>query len=491
MKNRAASWTAWALVAAAAPMCVATSVFGVMRSSHGDGVNEFVGEAIQYLTQWSFGVVGAVIVSRRSANPVGWMFCALSLSTVLGSFTYEYGFYALVTEPGSLPAGAEMAWLGRWVWAPSIGLLGLVLLYFPDGTLPSRRWAGVAWLAGGATVLMVVAGLSAWPMRGPTLVEDVPGLRGAIIDNLGIPLAFMAVLASAISLIVRFRAAQGELRRQLLWLAYAAGLTFTAVVGNTLLSAVGAPGWILSVIFGLAFTAVPVAAAIAILKYRLYDIDVIVNRTLVYGALTACVVGIYVVVVGYLGVMFRAQGNIAISLLATGVVAVLFAPLRDRLQRIVERLMYGERDDPYRVVSRLGARLGDALDLDSVLPTVARTVREAMKLPYAAVELRDGDARAVAAADGSPTASTERISLSHRGEDIGALLLAPRAGESGFSSADRRLLNDLARQAGAAAYAVRLTKDLQRSREELVASREEERRRLRRDLHDGLPCLSG
>jgi signal transduction histidine kinase len=274
---------------------------------------------------------------------------------------------------------------------------------------------------------------------------------------------------------------------QIKWIAFAAsivglmfliGIAITLTYGSELLDSVVA----------LSFASVPVAIGIAVLKYRLYDIDLIINRTLVYGALTASVVGIYVLVVGYLGALFQTGGNLFVSLLATGLVAVLFAPLRDRLQRGVNRLMYGERDDPYAVVSRLGERLEATLAPDAVMPTITETVREALRLPYAAIALTENGAATprVAASVGEPVEKPMRLPLTYQGEQVGELLLGPRAPNETFGPADRRLLEGLARQAGVAAYAVRLTSDLQRSRERLVATREEERRRLRRDLHDGL-----
>jgi signal transduction histidine kinase len=237
-------------------------------------------------------------------------------------------------------------------------------------------------------------------------------------------------------------------------------------------------------VFSLLF--IPVFTYIAIVRHHLYDINVVINRTLVYGALSACVVGIYVLAVVALGALFQTQGNLAVSLLATGLVAVLFQPLRSTLQRGVNRLMYGERDDPYAVISRLGRRLEAALAPDTVLPTVAETIAQALKLPYAAVLLKEGEGFRTAAAYGSPRGEPETLPLIYQRVEIGRLVLSPRAPGEGFSDEDRSLLEDLARQAEVAVHAVRLTTDLQHSRERLVATREEERRRLRRDLHDGL-----
>jgi signal transduction histidine kinase len=262
---------------------------------------------------------------------------------------------------------------------------------------------------------------------------------------------------------------------------------------------------------------IPLAIGIAILRYRLWDIDLIINRTLVYGILTASVIGVYVLVVVYLGALLRTGNNPAISLLATAIVAVLFQPLRNLLQRGVNRLMYGERDDPYAVLARLGSRLEATLVPEKVLPTIVDTVAQALKLPYVAIALlpdqplftrttlrtagdRDGAGMQegeIVASSGTPTPDTVQMPLVYQAETVGYLLLAARSGDT-FGKADTRLLADLARQAGVAVYAVRLTTylqhltvSLQQARERLVTTREEERRRLRRDLHDGLgPALA-
>ncbi len=240
---------------------------------------------------------------------------------------------------------------------------------------------------------------------------------------------------------------------------------------------------------------IPLSMGIALLRYRLWDIDLLINRTLVYGILTVSIVTLYILVVVGLGAVFQAQGNLAISLLTTGLVAVLFQPLRGRLQRAVNRLMYGERDDPYRVLTRLGQRLEATLAPEAVLPTIVETVALALKLPYVAITLKEEDTLSPAASFGASREDKGlvRLPLVAQHELVGELVLAPRAPGDAFTPADQRLLEDLTRQIGVAVYAVRLTSDLkrltidlQRSRERLVTAREEERRRLRRDLHDGL-----
>jgi signal transduction histidine kinase len=327
-------------------------------------------------------------------------------------------------------------------------------------------------------------------------------------------LLLVSTLAALFSPLVRLRRASGDARQQLKWFLYAAmpaavclsAFLVEAMISNyamivmfkmwsTLDINIGNKSYNLfyasSYVPAFALLILAVFTCVAILRYKLYDIDLLINRTLVYGSLSACIVGTYMLAVVGLGVLFQARGNLAVSLVATVVVAVLFQPLRSRLQRGVNRLMYGERDDPSAVTSRLGRRIEATLAPEAMLPTVVETIAQALKLPYVAILLKEGDGFRSAASYGSPGAEPEALPLIYQREEIGRLVIAPRAPGEQFSTGDRRLLEDLARQAEVAVHAVRLTADLQRSRERLVATREEERRRLRRDLHDGLgPTLA-
>ncbi len=235
---------------------------------------------------------------------------------------------------------------------------------------------------------------------------------------------------------------------------------------------------IIGTAFFLVFLIIPLSIGIAILRSRLFDIDLIINRTLVYGILTVIVVGLYVLVVGYLGALFGTSGNLLISLVATGLVAVLFQPLRAFLQRGVNRLLYGQRDEPYTVITRLSQRLEVTLAPDEVLSTIVETVAQALKLPYVAILLKQGETYVLVASAGELVGDPLVLPLVYQAETIGQMHLTPRTPGEPLTSADRRLLDELARQAGLAAHAVQLTSDLQRSYENLEQRVEERTREL-------------
>jgi signal transduction histidine kinase len=481
---------------------------------------DIVGYALNLTALATFALIGALIVTRYPTHPIGWIMCTMSLVGIGEEFATYYAIYSLLVRPGALPYGLIAAWITEWTWTVFSGLLNVFLpLLFPTGRPLSPRWRWASWFAGGVCVLLTL-GFMLKPGRlgNRTRLAEIEspfhlvtaGQIGPVV-LLGFLGLLLCMFMAAVVLMVRLRHAQGVERQQIKWFGYPAALLallfiFQGVMQHLL--SLWPPT--LSIAYRLTwasvFTAFPIAIGIAILKYQLYDIDLIINRTLVYGALSASVAGIYVVVVGTLGTLFQARGDAVISLIGTVLVALLFQPLRERLQRGINRLMYGERDDPYAVLSRLGRQLESTLAPNAVLPTIVETVAQALRLPYAAIMLRQGDETILAAE--YTTSETSRqgvkkisgtdlpisrspslplsLSLTYQGETVGQLILAPRLGDATFSAADRRLLDDIAHQAGVAIHALRLTADLQRSRERLVTAREEERRRLRRDLHDGL-----
>jgi two-component system NarL family sensor kinase len=474
-----------------------------------------------------YPTIGALIVSRLPKNPIGWIFCGVGLVYQLHHFALAYSNYALAENP-TLPWGEYAAWFSVWIGFAGLILAGVFLmLVFPDGRLLSRRWRIVAWVAVLGTALTLLADgfypgrfLTHGYIENPLSAMGVIGGRLTTYGSLAGPklvasaLLLLSTLAAMFSPLVRLRRARADERQQLKWFLYAA--VPAAVVLSAFLIEVMFSNYTITLMFKTMYTfdtrwydggdifyassyapayallILAVFTCIAIMRYRLYDIDLLINRTVVYGALSVFVIGIYVFAVVGLGALFQAQGNIAVSLVATALVAVLFQPLRGRLQREVNRLMYGERDDPSAVTSRLGRRIEATLAPEAVLPTVVETIAQALKLPYAAILLKEGEGFRTAATYGSPTAEPEALPLVYQREEIGRLVIAPRAPGEQFSDADKHLLEDLARQAEVAVHAVRLTADLQSSRERLVSTREEERRRLRRDLHDGVgPTLTG
>ena len=445
-------------------------------------------------------IVGALVAASRPRNPIGWLLLGTAVLGQVAVLATQWGVYGLVTAPGA-PAAAESLWLGFLaVVLVSPPLVPLLTLLFPSGRLTDRPAVVAFTLIGVAFGVLLVGSATTETMpRGFGDLYSTTSNPWQLLPTLG-PIenpafgifAMTACTLLAVGLLLRrFWLSGGLERQQYKLVVVALVFTVSTVIADVLARVFGTGFHIVtSPLQSLAIGLLPVSIGVAILRYRLWDIDVLINRALVYTALTACVVGIYVLSIGWLGNVFqtRGTGNVALSLIATGVVAVLFQPLRERIQRAVNRLLYGERDDPYTVISRLSQRLEDMPAPDEVLPAIAAAVRDALKLPYSAIALQQGGVLVPTATAGTPIPddSLIRIPLVYQHETLGELHLAPRTPGELFSTADRRLLDDLARQAGVAIYAVRLTYDLQQARERLVSTREEERRRLRRDLHDGL-----
>ncbi|HEY6409322.1 MAG TPA: GAF domain-containing protein, partial [Ktedonobacteraceae bacterium] len=421
-------------------------------------------------------LVGGVLTWRKSDD---WMALLVALMLVSAGANSLASTLVFSSSIWQLPANG-------WYLVGSLAILFTVAL-FPNGRFVPR-WIGWILLVYAAQLVCYLVFLRQLHLPGWSLYHS-PLNALAWFGSLGV---------LTLAQLYRYLRVSNQVeRQQTKWVAFSFFVLLVASFSNTavenLLSIhqIGLLYVLIVSLFTCLFLVVPLSFGVAILRYRLWDIDIIINRALVYSILTVSIVGIYALVVVYLGALLQAPGNPVISLVAAGLIAVLFQPIRDRLQRGVNRLLYGQRDEPYRVITRLGQRLEATLAPDAVFSAIVETVAQALKLPYAAITLKRDQAFFVAASYGIEVETPLHVPLLYQTEQVGELLLAPRARGEAFTPADRHLLEDLARQVGVAAHAVRLTADLQLSRERLVNAREEERRRLRRDLHDGLgPALA-
>jgi hypothetical protein len=391
-----ASWAAGGICLLGLIFIGAILVLGFTRGDTGADFSYFPSDAHWFLSLASFVPVGAVIAWKHPHNPVGWIMVAIGASEVVSRFGYEYAVRALVVEPGSLPGGDAMAWLQVWAWAPELSFFPILMLVFPDGRLLSRWWAPIGWFPLLWTVALVVFAAALWPHRGVSMLYDtqsigVEHLRDWESLLFGLfPAVMLCLVVSLVSLIVRFRRARGDQRQQLKWVAFAAVIGMVGLIVNDFLpggdnaatrlfsETVGGPG------------AFAVAAGIAMLKYRLYDIDVILNRTLVYLSLTAFLTLTYVVSVvtlqGALGPL-TSESDLAVAA-STLVVAALFRPVRSRVQRFIDRRFYRSRYDATQVVAAFSTRLRAGLDLDSLRTEVVDTVGTAMSPSHVSLWLR-------------------------------------------------------------------------------------------------------
>ena len=399
MSARAAAWLAWSLCALCVALAAACLIFNLLN---GHTLYEMVLTGIPttviLLTQMvSFSVVGALIASHRPENPIGWLFLAAALFYGIEIAGEEYAIYALFKNPGSLPLGAELAWLTEWIWAPGFGIILVFLpLLFPDGHPPSRRWRGVGWLGGlSIGLICVLTSIVLWPERGPALLqlegfgEQVEEWRSAVSEwvlKLGGPMLLLAGLGAVISLFVRFRRARGDERQQIKWFASAAALTLAWIIVAEQRS-----GEIVALSGLLVIASIPVATGIAILRYRLYDIDRIINRTLVYGVLTVMLVALYfgvVVLLQSLFIAFTGQQSTLAVVASTLLIAALFNPLRRRFQAFIDRLFYRRTYDATKTLEAFGTRLRDETDLETLGDDLVAVTRETMQPAHVSLWLR-------------------------------------------------------------------------------------------------------
>lgn len=446
--------------------------------------------ALEVVQALVFAGCGLLIFLRRSDE---WIAIITSLVLV------ALGVYLIPNAPGS--AFLSYPWLrplayptfiwGNWLFAA-------LLFGLPDGRFVPRwsRWFFLLFGAG-MTLGVLTSGL------------DVPPQTLGMFQRVVTSIFLVCTGVGIYGQVYRYRrVATPVMRQQIKWIAlglagfalciligfifgpWPAGLADLRVAARVLVIAASSAGLMLF----------PIALTFAVIRYRLWDIGVVLNRTLVYGGLTAAVAALYAVVVGGLSAIFHAQSNAVVAIAGAGLVAVLFQPLRQRIQRVANHLMFGQRDEPYAVLARFGRQLETTPALETLLPAIVATIQDTLKLPYVEVTVAGDHLTANrlqsaasgrwaprSAQDGHPVA----FPLVYQGVPIGRLVVSPRDGETTLSRGDRRLLEDLARQAGVAIHAAGVTAELQWARQRLVTAREEERRRLRRDLHDGLgPTLA-
>jgi hypothetical protein len=389
MSRHIATWLAWSLWTLSVALTALSLLLLAMSISH-PGAYIFDHWLDSTLAAIVFSTVGAVIAPRTpSRNPIGWLFCIVGLLFAVTHFSAEYAMYTLLAAPGSpLPGGEAAAWFTSWLWIPQLGSVVFVVLLFPDGRLPSRGWRGFAWLS----LLLVLMGalLSALspgpisvglgPIRNPLGVESLPSFI-KIVERVVNTLLFAAV----ISLFVRLRRARGLERQQIKWFVYATALTIcggiltypvSEVIGSQWLK------WISFVPFIVGVMAIPISMGIAILRYRLYDIDTLINRTLVYGLLTAILAAVYfggVVLLQRLFVALTGEKSTVAVVASTLLIAALFTPLRHQIQSFIDRRFYRRKYDARKTLEAFSAKLRDETNLDALSEDLVGVVKETMQ----------------------------------------------------------------------------------------------------------------
>ena len=503
MTSRAAArlaWGSWAIF-------VVLAVSGTLLAALGDDPVT-LSDTSQLVAFTAVITVGAIVASHRPTNPLGWIYIAIAMWMIVsGGVAVNYA--RLSDERASALPGATFAeWLSNWGWAPSVGLLiTFVFLLFPDGHLPSPRWRPVAWLAAAGTVALAISFMFqaadytdaagrhvANPFTTPALAR--------FFDVAKAPSAFAmlgAGVLSVVSLYVRYRRGDRDERQQLKWLLFA-GIPLILAFSLPVEYGDGTAG---DLVLGLAIALVPVACGVAILKYRLYDIDVVLNRAVVFGALAAFITAVYVGIVVGVGALLGQgdRANAGLQIVATAVVALAFQSVRRRVQRLANRLVYGRRATPYEVMADFSHRMAGTLVVDEALPRMAEAAARGVGAASGRVRLflPGGDERVVTWPEDAPASvPTRAIEVRHQGLPIGEIAVTKAPGDA-LLPAEEALLQDLAAQAGLAMHNVRLTDELEArleelaiqadqlkaSRQRLVTARDAQRRGLERDIREG------
>jgi signal transduction histidine kinase len=423
-----------------------------------------------------FSLLGLRVVAHTRRNAVGWLFLVIGLCSAL-------------TVGAEAWSGLRLtAWVGNWIWWPSYALIPVIALLFPDGKPLSRGWrvAVVLGLAG-VVLPMVGLGLASWSSPATFWGDAINGTapRGlpVLLAVTGVAFAAATVVCAVVAQVVRWRRTDKEHRLLLVWAIVCTVLVAFAVGLEQVHSAWGAGAW------AVGAAAFPIATVIAIVRYGFYDIGLLIHRSVLYGLIATGLVAVYSIVVLVAVSPFPEQAQ----MIGTVAVALAFAPLYRVLRGGLDRWLYGSRADPYTALSRLGRQLENPLGPDDVFPTVAKSVSEALKLPYVAVYLGANRASQPRAEHGtSRDRPQEAIAMTYRGEQVGELVVEARSPEEPLGRHELRLLDALARQAAPSARAALLGEDLRRAEERALRDRKENMREIMREFHDGIgPSLRG
>ena len=399
MSTRTAAWIAWSLCAVSVALMALALALLLLSGSAAlpSELGSLWGTAVQITVDFALPILGGLIASRRPDNLIGWIVCAAAVANAMDYFADGYATYALLAEPNSLPGGLVTAWVSNWVPMLALGLLPFFLLLFPTGRLPSRRWRPVAVFA---VLVYVVLPVGYAVLAGPLItfpsVENPLGHEGAageIVPGVGRVSAWMLFvltsLVSLVSLVLRFRRSRREERQQIKWVAYAAAIIAAYLLVDSIFGEALDPiSPILSAIF---FGSLWVAIGVAILKYRLYNIDLLINRTLVYGALTAILAAVYfggIVVLQRLFVVLTGGKSTLAVVASTLVIAALFNPLRRRIQSFIDRRFYRRKYDVTKTLETFSAKLREETDLDALSDDLVGVVRETMQPAHVSLWLR-------------------------------------------------------------------------------------------------------
>ena len=453
----------------------------------------------------SIASVGVMLASRRPANPIGWIF--LITGVVSGGQFLAQETSVAARAAGDLRAAAIGNWIDTWIWVPIVGSIGIhVFLLFPTGRPPSPRWRWVLW-TGAAGIVLFATGLALEPETDLGLGNPFFDVGNAVtgpIVGVGAIIFLGSLIAAAASLVLRFVRARGDERQQVKWFAAAASLValFLAIVfvNEFVLSRSEAVGRVGELGTILSFMLIPVATGIAVLKYRLYDVDLVISKAVLYGALVAIITLLYVGIVVGIGAAVGSRGNVLLSILATAIIAVAFQPLRERVRHLANRVVFGKRATPYEVLAEFAEGLGTLSSVEDVLPRLARLLGEGTG-SETGVWIRVGREFRLAAAWPQPNVPSATVPtgsaglpdfegrdraypVRHRGEVLGALTVTKAPGER-LTGTEEHLIENVASQAGLVMGNVRLIEELRASRQRLVTAQDRERRRLERNIHDG------